>query len=188
MFTRKRVHTSETKHDRNISNRFRKCTFSGNILRFLHSTKNNLAPLHRRDIQQEFQDEYGRSFSVFPEFAFFGEQKRLLYGIHLINPLQLRTKSTKHETISKLQAGYKITKELSCITQLQQTSINKFTFSFGLQYNLQGKITINVQYDNQEQPINLMIMLPYKRFRCFVETAFNYYLGITNCVAFSVVL
>lgn len=140
------------------------------------------------DIQQEFQDEYSRSFSVFPEFAFFGEQKRLLYGIHLINPLQLRTKSTKHETISKLQAGYKINKELSCLTQLQQTSINKFTFSLELQYNLQEKITIDVQYDNQEQPINLMITLPYKRFRCFVETTFNYYLGITNCVAFSVVL
>ena len=136
------------------------------------------------DIQQTYQDEYGRTYSILPELAFFGGENKIFYGIHLINPLQIRTNATKNVTISKIQAGYYINKEFCCIAQLQQRTINTFMFSFGLQYNIQEKITVALQYDNHEQPINIMITIPYRKIRCYLETNFNYFLGITNCIAF----
>ena len=162
---------------------FRESYFSGSVARKLN-TYNALAV--KFTITRQFQEEYAPKLSVIPEFAYFGEQKKLSYGIHIINPLRLFRQSKNSISSTKLLFNYRINDVVYWSGMfLKKTDLTP-TLSIGIGAKLYKHLQAGISYSTHETPITLLLQIPFGRIQCYYETAYNYYLGMNHSVGFMV--
>lgn len=137
-------------------------------------------------ILRQYQEEYNSKTIVFPELAYYGEQGKLSYGIHLINPIRLFKSTSQVESITKLQTCYRINRYVSCCASIEKATDKNPSFSVGCAYSVKQFLHVSLAYSTHETPLTLLLQFPLWRVRCYYETAYNYYLGMNHSVGFSV--
>lgn len=156
---------------------FRESCFSGSIARKLNFY-NALAV--KSTITRQFQEEYTPKLSVYPEFAYFGEQKKLSYGIHIVNPLRLFRQSSRAIFVTKLIVNYRINDIVYCSGMFSQKTDVAPTVSLGIGAKPSKYLQAGISYSTHETPVTLLLQIPLERIQCYYETAYNYYLGMTH--------
>ena len=160
---------------------FRESCLSGCIARKLNAD-NALAV--KFTLTRQMQEEYAPKLSVIPELAYFGEQKKLSYGIHIVNPLRLFRQSSNAISITKLLLNYQINDVVYCSGMfLQKTDISPI-ISIGVGAKLHKHLQAGLSYSTHETPITLLLQIPLGRMQCYYETSYNYYLGMNHSVGF----
>lgn len=137
------------------------------------------------DIQQVFQDEYGHSYHILPEFAYYGENGKLSYGMHIINPLHL-FKSNNQTSVFKACCNYQASQDFSLGCSFNQsTSMN---IAVNATYNVKNIISCSLTYCTGNVPFALNFQMPIGNFICDYETEIHYYLGFSHTISFIYIL
>ena len=160
---------------------FRESNFSGSVARKLNMY-NALAI--KFTITRQFQEEYAAKLSVIPEVAYFGEQKKLSYGVHIINPLRLFRQASSSISITKLLLNYRINDVVYCSGMFVKKTDISPVISIGVGAKLHKHLQAGISYRTDETPITVQLQIPFGRILCNYETAYNYYLGINHSVGF----
>lgn len=160
---------------------FRESCLSGCIARKLNAY-NALAV--KFTLTRQFQEEYAPNLSVIPELAYFGKQKKLSYGIHIVNPLRLFRQSSDAISVTKLIANYHINDIVYCSGMILQKTDVAPTVSIGVGAKLHKHLQTGISYSSHETPITLLLQIPFGKIRCYYETSYNYYLGMNHSVGF----
>ncbi len=131
--------------------------------------------------------EFKNSTHVFPEIGYAGESEKMLYGIHIINPLQINSKKKDFHSVFKINCEYSVTPTISVASSIIHSDWAT-TFALGAIYNYNNKFRCTLTYRNSQNPISLEVVIPFKQFVCDYETTLNYYLGFSHTIAFRYML
>lgn len=140
------------------------------------------------NVTRIFQDEYNPSYTISPELAYWGKQKHLTYGLHIVNPLQLFKKNVNKPPLFKISSCYAITNVLQASCLITSTDKYQQQFAIGVCYKLVNKYLFDITFCNNENPIQISIQMPINQFICNYETIYNHYLGFSHTISFIYVI
>ncbi|MCQ2959311.1 MAG: hypothetical protein MJ198_03870 [Bacteroidales bacterium] len=135
------------------------------------------------NILSQKQEEYGTSRFIFPELSYYGEFEKTLFGISIVNPLQIVNRNKYIHSTFAIQGEYKVSKLIS-IGGNAQLEDNKMEVAIGSGFTVNRFVKTTITYRNTESPVTFAIQIPLHNFVCEYETSINFYLGFSHMISF----